>query len=57
MKAAHHPGIHFGPINVDWSALIVPLGTILMLVVARLFFAGGAGAVETSVLMNPIFGP
>ena len=52
MKAVHHPGIHLGPINIDWDSLIVPLGTILMVVVIYFLAGGEAGMVPTSGLID-----
>ena len=52
MKAVHHPGLHLGPINIDWDSLIVPLGTILMVVVIYFLAGGEAGMVPASGLIH-----
>ena len=57
METVHHPGIHFGPIDVDWGALVVPLGALLLIVVASLLPGGAADIAPVSGIIDSNLAP
>ena len=53
----HHPGLHLGPIEIEWNSLVVPLVTLAMILVVA--FLASAPPVEVPIwpFVDPSLAP
>ncbi len=55
--APHHPGIHLGPIDIEWGSLVIALFVVLMVIVTAYLFAGAPLEVSAPTLVDPNLAP
>jgi hypothetical protein len=51
--APHHPGLHLGPIDIEWGSLFV----VLMVIVLAYLVAGAPLEVSAPTLVDPNLAP
>ena len=53
----HHPGLHLGPIEIEWCSLVIPLGTLALILVASYMTTAPAVDVPIRLLVDPNLAP
>ncbi len=54
---SHHPGLHLGPIDIEWGSLVVPLVTLAMFIVLAYLLANPPLEFPATTLVDPNLAP